>query len=108
MKVSQIGLAVAALFILSGCTTPSSTGPLSLDRPVVTALSPKQVIEIARACYLAHGAKIDPSAEYVLAYQVLPTKRQWTVHFGGLHPRTNYAWVVIDEATRKAEFFPEP
>jgi hypothetical protein len=79
---------------------------MSLDRPVTTALSPKQVIEIARACYLAHGAKIDPSAEYILGYQVLPTKRQWTVHFGGWHP-SEYAWVVIDDLTGKAEFFPE-
>jgi hypothetical protein len=108
MKKPLIVLALAALVLFSGCTSPSSTGPVALDRPVVTAMSPNEVIEIARACYLAHGAKIVPGAEYVLAYQVLPTKRQWTVHFGGQHPRIDYAWVVIDESTRKADFFPEP
>jgi len=106
MKILLASVLIAALLVLSGCASVSSTTLPALDRPVVTALSPKEVIEIARACYLAHGAKIDPSDDYVLAYHVLPRKRQWTVHFGGWQP-SSYAWVVIDDTTRKAEFFPE-
>ena len=109
MKISSLVVILSAVLIaFPGCASSSFPTPVPLDMPVTTALSPKQVIEIARACYLAHGAKIGPNAEYVLAYQVLPTKRQWTVHFGGIHPRTDYAWVIIDDLTRRAEFFPEP
>lgn len=106
MNILVIASLIAGLVALFGCASTSSRTSLSLDRQVVTALSPKQVIEIARACYQANGAKPFPNDDdYVLAYQVLPTKRLWTVHLGGFNPPSS-DWVVIDDLTRKAEFFP--
>ena len=59
---------------------------------------------MSRRAFLAHGLKVSPTDDYVLAYQILPNKRQWTVHLGGFEPG-HYNWLESDDESGATTFF---
>jgi hypothetical protein len=92
----SIFLAILAVG-LAGCCTPRGS---SLESPVVTRLSPKEVIALAQKALVDAGFKAQPPDAYTLTYQVTPGAREWSVRIGPFSK--DFQWVIVNDETKKA------
>jgi len=72
----------------------------SLDRPLVSRLSPKEAIALAQKALSDGGFKPQPADAYTLAYQITPGAREWSVRLGPFNPEAQ--WVVVNDETQEA------